>query len=62
MIAKNVNKIEDVSNYLELSEFSEDMIFKFGGQEQEQRWMDIAGDEFDIDSDDYDVEDLLRKY
>lgn len=62
MISKNVNKIEDVGNYLELAEFSEDMIFKFGGQEQEQRWMDIAGDEFDIDADDYDVEDLLKKY
>lgn len=62
MISKNVNKIEEVGNYLELAEFSEDMIFKFGGQEQEQRWMDIAGDEFDIDADDYDVEDLLRKY
>ena len=62
MISKNVNKIEDVSNYLELAEFSEDMIYKFGGQEQEQRWMDIAGDEFDIDADDYDVEGLLRKY
>ena len=36
MISKNLNKIEDVSNYLELSEFSEDLIFKFGGQEQEQ--------------------------
>jgi len=62
MISKNVNQIEDVSNYLELAEFSEDLIFKFGGQEQEQRWMDLAGDEFDIDDDDYDVEDLLRKY
>ncbi len=62
MISKNVNKIEDVGNYLELAEFSEDMIFKFGGQEQEQRWMDIAGDEFDIDADDYYVEDLLKKY
>lgn len=62
MISKNVNKVEDTSNYLELAEFSEDMIYKFGGQEQEQRWMDIAGDEFDIDSDDYDVEDLLKKY
>jgi hypothetical protein len=62
MISKNVNKMEDVSNYLELSEFSEGMIFKFGSQEQEQRWMDIAGDEFDIDDNDYDVEDLLKKY
>ena len=62
MISKNVNKIEDVSNFLELAEFSEDLIYKFGGQEQEQRWMDIAGDEFDIDADDYDVEGLLRKY
>jgi len=62
MISKNVNKIEDASNYLELSEFSEDLVFRFGGQEQEQRWMDIAGDEFDIDDDDYDVEGLLRKY
>lgn len=61
MISKNVNTPE-VGNYLELTEFSEDLIFKFGGQEQEQRWMDIAGDEFDIDDDDYDVEDLLRKY
>ncbi|HZV61703.1 MAG TPA: hypothetical protein VFF75_04745 [Methylophilaceae bacterium] len=60
MISKNLNKIEDVSNYLELAEFSEEMIFKFGGQEQEQRWMDIAGDEFDIDGDDYDVEDLIK--
>ena len=62
MISKNVNKVEDTANYVELSEFSEDKIFKFGSQEQEQRWMDIAGDEFDIDNDDYDVGDLLRKY
>lgn len=61
MISKNANKIEEVGSYLELTEFSEDKIFKFGSQEQEQRWMDIAGDEFDID-DDYDVEDLLKKY
>jgi hypothetical protein len=62
MISKNPNKIENAANYLELAEFSEDMIFKFGNQEQEQRWMDIAGDEFDIDEDDYDVENLLKKY
>ena len=62
MISKNVNKLEDVSSYLELAEFSEDKIFKFGSPEQEQRWMDIVGDEFDIDDDDYDVENLLRKY
>lgn len=61
MISKNFNKTEEVNSYLELSEFSEDMIFKFGGQEQEERWMDLAGEEFDI-ADDYDFEDLLKKY
>ena len=61
MISKNLNKPEDVNSYLELSEFSEDMIFKFGSQEQEEHWMDLAGEEFDI-AEDYDVEALLRKY
>lgn len=62
MISKNLNKVEEVGNYLELSEFSEDMIFKFGGQNQEEHWMDLAGEEFDIDDDDYDIEHLLKKY
>jgi hypothetical protein len=61
MISKNVNKFEDAGSYLELSEFSEDLIFKFGGQEQEQRWMDLAGEEFDVE-DDYNFDDLLKKY
>ena len=61
MISKNFNNSEDVNSYLELSEFSEDMIFKFGGQDQEEHWMDLAGEEFDI-AEDYDVEALLRKY
>lgn len=61
MISKNFNKSEDVNGYLELSEFSEDMVFKFGREDQEEHWMDLAGEEFDI-AEDYDVEALLRKY
>lgn len=60
MIAKNINsRTEEVNKVL--AGFSEDVILKLGNNEQEQRWMDLAGDEVDT-ADDFDLEDLFRKY